>query len=99
MANDYVVSGEVELFPQPGGWYFVRVPVDITEDLEMLADRGLIAVQAVVGTTTWDTSLMPMGDGTKFIALNARVRKANRIDLDDIVTVSFSLRHRSDGKP
>jgi len=30
----YTVQGKVELFPQEGGWYFVRVPLKITEELK-----------------------------------------------------------------
>jgi Domain of unknown function (DUF1905) len=90
----YRITGEVELFPQNGGWYFVRVPVTITDELEHIADRGLVAVSATVGDTNWDTSLLPMGDATKFIALNARVRTTNHLQLGDLVTVRFSLRTR-----
>ena len=94
MAHAYTTTGEVELFPQAGGWYFVRVPPSISDELTDLGDRGLIAVRATVGDSTWDTSLLPMGDGTKFIALNARVRKANHLDIGDSVTVGFSPRVR-----
>lgn len=94
MANAYTVVGQVELFPQDGGWHFVRVPIRISDELEHLADRGLIAVRATVGDTTWDTSLLPMGDGTTFLALNARVRKRNALATGDVVTVTFTPRDR-----
>jgi hypothetical protein len=94
MAQAYTVVGQVELFPQDGGWHFVRVPTWISDELEHLADRGLIAVRATVGDTTWDTSLLPMGDGTTFIALNARVRKKNTLATGDSVTVAFTPRDR-----
>lgn len=88
------MKGEVELFPQQGGWHYVRVPKSITEDLKDLADRGLIAITARVGKTSWQTSLLPMGDGTHFIALSAKVRKAQNISLGDSVEVAFRLRDR-----
>ncbi len=94
MANAYTVVGQVELFPQDGGWHFVRVPTRISGELGHLADRGLVAVRATVGDTTWDTSLLPMGDGTTFIALNARVRKRNTLATGDSVTVTFTPRDR-----
>ncbi|HYN31946.1 MAG TPA: DUF1905 domain-containing protein [Ilumatobacteraceae bacterium] len=94
MAGEYMVTGEVELFPQEGGWFFVRVPRWISDELDDMADRGLIAIRATIGDSTWDTSLLPMGDGTKFIALNARVRKVNVLALGDHLTVRFSLRDR-----
>ncbi|HYO19767.1 MAG TPA: DUF1905 domain-containing protein [Dermatophilaceae bacterium] len=51
-------------------------------------------MRATVGDTTWDTSLLPMGDGTTFIALNARVRKKNALATGDSVTVAFTPRDR-----
>jgi hypothetical protein len=95
MAGAYSVIGHVELFPQNGGWHFVRVPNRISEELEHLAVRGLIAVRATVGATTWDTSLLPMGDGSTFIALNARVRTRNALTTGDSVTVSITPRDRN----
>ena len=47
---------------------------------------------ATVGATTWDTSLMPMGDETLFLALPAPVRRAE--DLDDGDAVSARVRPR-----
>lgn len=90
----YRVTGEVELFPQEGRWHYVRIPEWITEELEGLADRGLVAIRATVGESTLDTSLLPMGDGTHFIALNAAVRSANSLDVGDRLTVEFSPRIR-----
>ena len=94
MARAYTVVGQVELFPQDGGWHFVGVPNQISDELKHLADRGLIAVRATVGDTTWDTSLLPKGDGTTFIALNARVRKRNTLAAGDSVKVTFTPRDR-----
>ncbi|WP_406658050.1 DUF1905 domain-containing protein [Methanolobus sp. ZRKC2] len=88
----YQTKGEVEIFPQKGGWVYVRVPVSITEQLLYRAQRGLIPIRATVGNTSWDTSLMPMGDGTHFIALNAKVRKKEDIEVGNDITVTFQLR-------
>lgn len=97
MAQTYAVVGEVELFPQENGWHFVRVPPRITDELSHLADRGLIAVRATVGQTTWETSLLPMGDGTTFIPLNARVRRRNALVVGGTVTVTVIPRDRTPG--
>lgn len=95
MARAYTVTGVVELFPQDGGWHFVRVPTRISDELQHLADRGLVAVRATVGDTTWDTSLLPMGDGSMFIALNAQVRRRNSLVTGGEVTVTFAPRTRN----
>ena len=75
-------------------WWFVRVPKQVSSPYEVLADRGLIAVTARVGKSSWQTSLLPYGDNTHFIALSAKIRKANNIKLDDTIIVEFELRER-----
>jgi hypothetical protein len=92
--KDFPVKGKVEVFPQEGGWVFVRVPDQYTEITRGYADRGLVAITAMTGTTTWNTSLMPMGDGTHFIALSAKVRRAENIRVGDTISLSFRLRAR-----
>jgi len=88
----YSTSGKVEIFPQKGGWVFIRIPKTITTKLLHRADRGLIPIKATVGLTSWDTSLLPMGDGTHFIALNAKVRKKENIEVNKTISISFTLR-------
>ena len=90
----FPIEGRVEIFPQEGGWTYVRVAREHSEVTREQADRGVVAVTATIGQTTWDTSLMPMGDGTHFIALNKKVRNAEGIRVGDRVTGSFVLRIR-----
>ena len=90
----YSFSSNVGLFKRDKGWYYVPVPTELSKPLEHLADRGLIAVTAKIGNTHWQTSLLPMGDGTHFIALPAKVRNKEKLALGDDVEVSFELRTR-----
>lgn len=92
MAEPHRTKGTVELFPRPGGWHFVRVPKRITAMYSDRAARGLIPIDAAVGGSTWKTSLLPMGDGTHFIALNAKVRKREEIGIGSRVSVTFRVR-------
>lgn len=62
--ENFTVSGEVEIFPGEAGWHFVRVPTDISDEVRHLANRGLVPITAAVREYTWETSLMPMGDGS-----------------------------------
>lgn len=89
----YSITGTVEIFNLPNPWIYIRVPKKYTKMFKHLAVRGLIPITAFCGTSTWDTSLLPMGDGTHFIALNAKVRKAQNISVGDRITVEFSLRN------
>lgn len=88
------MTGAVELFPQADGWHYVRIPPELSEELAEFADRGLVAVTVCLGDSRWETSLLPMGDGTHFLALNKSVRDRNDVRIGEDVTVTFSLRAR-----
>ena len=85
----------VEIFDKENmPWWFVRVPKKISSPYENLADRGVIAIVARVGTSSWQTSLLPYGDQTHFIALPKKVRIANDIKIGDKILVAFEIRER-----
>ena len=90
----YPVNGEVKIFPVNNPWVYVSVPTRYTEMLKNVADRGLVAITVTLGSSTWNTSLMPMGDGTQFIPLNTKVRKSEDIKIGDHINLSFTLRQR-----
>lgn len=48
-------TNKVEIFPQKGGLYYIKIPLKITKPLQNRADRGLIAIKAHVGDYTWDS--------------------------------------------
>jgi hypothetical protein len=87
-------TGALEIFPQAGGWVYLPVPNAMSTALDAHAERGLVAVTAWLGHTTWPTSLMPKGDGSHFIPVNATVREAEGVGVGDTVTVQFRLRER-----
>jgi hypothetical protein len=90
MGNSF--NAKVKLFEREKGWHYVSVPTELSMPLEYLADRGLIAVIARVGTSSWSTSLLPMGDGTHFIALPAKVRSKEKLELGMEIEVAFDIR-------
>lgn len=90
--ESFTETGTVKLFPQKGGWYYLLLPKIYTAITKEFANRGLVPITATVGESTWKTSLLPMGDGTLFIALNAKVRKNENIIKGDTITITFSLR-------
>jgi hypothetical protein len=92
MENSF--TAKIELFEREKGWYYVSVPMELSKPLEYLADRGLIAVVAKVGNSRWPTSLLPMGDGTHFIALPAKVRSKEKLSLGTEIEMSFETRVR-----
>lgn len=79
------LSGEVEIFPGDNGWHYVRVDEDLAEALHIEADRRWPRVCVTVGSTTWGTALLPLGNGTDFIALKKDVRAREGIALGDVI--------------
>lgn len=80
----------VSKFPQNGGW--VYVPITQTyADFGGKPKWGLVPATITLGETTWKKSLLPFGDGTLFIALNEKVRKAEKLNVGDKVTVTFTV--------
>ena len=92
MNNTFIAK--VELFEREMGWHYVSVPTELSKPLEHLADRGLIAVTVRVGNSSWPTSLLPMGDGTHFIALPAKVRQKEKLSIGTAVEIFFEVRTR-----
>jgi hypothetical protein len=90
-ATEHTFTGEVNIFPGPSGWVYVRVPTEITRPLKSGRNFGMIPMTVMVGETSWKTQLMPMGDGNYFVALNARVRKKEYISIGDTITVTYKL--------
>lgn len=92
--QSYPVSGKVEIFPMENPWIYVRVPQKYTKMFKQFAERGLVAITATLGSSTWKTSLLPMGDGSQFIAFKASVRKKEGVKVGDEISLEFRLRER-----
>lgn len=91
MKKVFSSTGEVKIFPQKGGWVYVSIDQNYS-DLGIKKPRwGLVPATITIGKTTWKKSLLPMGDGTLFVALNEKVRKAENIKIGDKVSVSFQV--------
>jgi hypothetical protein len=87
-------SGEVWEWRGPAPHHFVTVPENESGMLAAASELvtygwGMIPVEAELGRTTFTTSLWPK-DGGYIVPLKAAVRKAERVELGD--TVSLALR-------
>ena len=88
-------SGKVWFWKGPAPWYFVTVPEKECQDLKEIANAvtygwGMIPVTARIGKTEWMTSLFPK-DGRYLIPLKATVRKAEKLQKDDSVTIQLKI--------
>jgi len=92
---DLEFSGEVWFWKGPAPWYFVTVPDEESADLEQTSPMvsygwGMIPVTVRLGATEWSTSLFPK-DGAYVVPLKAAVRRAERVEAGDLVTLRLSV--------
>ena len=87
--------GEIWFWKGPAPWHFITVPDDecgelATASASVTYGWGMIPVAARIGSTAWTTSLFPK-DGRYVVPLKTAVRKAERLDEGDTVTVRLTI--------
>jgi Domain of unknown function (DUF1905) len=90
-----VFSGEIWFWKGPAPFHFVTVPDEECRELEATSRLvsygwGMIPVTAQIGATRWKTALFPK-DGRYVVPLKTVVRKAEKLDLGDTVTVRLAV--------
>jgi hypothetical protein len=88
-------SGEIWYWRGPAPFHFVTVPDEECGELEAASafvsyGWGMIPVTARIGETVWQTSLFPK-DGGYVVPLKNLVRRAEDLDLGDMVTVRLTV--------
>ncbi len=79
----------------PAAWHFVTVPVDVADEIRLVAGEprgfGSVPVEATIGATTFATSVFPDASSGGFVL---PVKKAVRLaeDLADGDTCEVALR-------
>lgn len=90
-------SGEVFEWRGPAPYHFVAVPHEDSADLKVAARAiaywGQVPVVATVGGTTFRTAMWPK-DGRFLLPLKDAVRRAEGIELGEVVEVSLALAPR-----
>jgi hypothetical protein len=89
------VTGEVWYWRGPAPFHFVTVADPECAQIEGAAPSvtygwGMIPVAARLGGTGWTTSLWPK-DGAYVVPLKTAVRRAEGIELGDVVTLTLKL--------
>ena len=88
-------NGKIWFWRGPAPWYFVTVPAKQSRDLKAISSLvtygwGVIPVTVRIGKTVWKTSLFPK-DGRYLVPIKASVRKAEKLDKGDKVTVRLEI--------
>lgn len=92
---DLEFSGEIIEWRGPAPFHFVPVPDEQSAAIEHVSSMvtygwGVIPVRATIGATEFRTSLFPRGE-LYLVPLKVAVRKAERLELGDVVTVRLHL--------
>lgn len=88
-------SGEVFVWRGPAPHHFVSIPEHDCGAIESTAALvsygwGMIPVTVQIGDTSWTTSLWPK-DGGYLVPLKAAARRAESIEVGDVVTVRLTI--------
>ena len=94
----FKIKEKVWVWPGVGGWHFVYVDKELTEELKKKGVKykygsGFLAIRAKVDKTSWDTALFPhIKENVYLLSIKASVRKKEQIFEGDLVAVSFKFR-------
>jgi hypothetical protein len=88
-------SGELWFWKGPAPWHFITVPDEESTALEATSafvtyGWGMIPVTARIRGTGWKTSLYPK-DGRYVVPVKAWVRRAEALEVGDLVTVRLTV--------
>jgi Domain of unknown function (DUF1905) len=88
-------DGKIWYWRGPAPWYFVTVPAMHSRELRNIVGFvtygwGMIPVDVRIGKTEWKTSLFPK-DGRYIVPIKASVRKAEKLEEGDKVTVRLEV--------
>lgn len=80
-----------------GGWVFVSLPSDISEDIRTMdhfprKGFGSIRVEVTVGQSTWRTSIFPDSKLSQFVLpIKKDIRKKEQIAVGEIVSIQITV--------
>ena len=83
--------------PTSTAWHFLTIDGDVAEAIRAAAPGrsaawGSVYVHAVIGNTSWQTSVFPSKDvGGYMLPIKASVRKAEKLAEGDVATVHLTL--------
>lgn len=94
---DYSFQGKVYRWRSNEGFFFVSLPLDISEEIREISKGltngfGSLKVEATIGQFTWRTSIFPVSKSGAFdLPLKAEVRKANDLQAGSSAVVRLTL--------
>jgi len=97
MYAQYTFTAPVGHYPGKGGWYFVTIPQDVSDDIGTLFQGlsrgwGSFSATVTIGDTRWQTSIFPdKASATFLLPLKAQIRKKEEIAEGDTISLLLEL--------
>lgn len=91
MNKPITITATVRKFPQAGGWVYLPTGKTCEDFNKSKPKWGLLPATFTVGETTWKRSLLPLADGTLFVALPKPIRTKEKIEVGDRLTIEIRL--------
>ncbi len=91
----YDFTAELWLSTGKGGWWFVSLPAEMSEEIRSTMQRleggwGRLHVTSRVGATTWDTAIwFDTKRGTYLLPIKTDIRKLEGLEKGQLVHVTF----------
>jgi hypothetical protein len=95
-ALEFAFDGELWYWRGPAPYHFITVPADAARAIGRVAAEvtygwGMIPASVRIGASAWETALFAK-DGGYVIPIKDAYRKAEQIELGDVVAVSLAIR-------
>ena len=89
-------TGTIFFWKGPAPWFFVTIPAEQSREIKAISKIvtygwGVIPVHVRIGKTEWTTSLFPKDD-LYIVPIKASVRKAEKLEKGDEVTIQLEVR-------
>lgn len=96
MQPTYNFSAELWVYEGDAPWYFVTLPVDVAEEIKMIAPQrrgfGSLRVKATIGQTSWNTSIFPDSQSKSYVLpIKKDIRAKNNLTAGDKTKVTLML--------
>jgi hypothetical protein len=95
-ALELTVEGEIWFWRGPSPFHFVTVPEPESASIRAIAPLvtygwGMVPTDVRLGRRTWRTALIPK-DGTYLVPIKDAIRRAERVDQGDTVSLELVIR-------
>lgn len=97
MTKTYTISTKIWLWQGKGAWHFVTIPKETADDISYYFDHvkagfGSIKVTAIIGNTTWKTSIFPDKKSQGYLLpIKKSVREQENIKEGDTITIELLI--------